>query len=307
MEYLGKGKFYNASGIVLLVIFYFVFQLVAEVIVSFGIARWLGISISEVNSMLRIPGNTAFHINLLRWHQLLVFVLSMAGITAFFIKINRSSLVETVNPVRPNLKMLAVSLVLILLAAISAYWLADYSKNLPLPKSVQYIADNLEKMREHSISTILEMHGVHEIFVCLFIVALVPAFFEEIIFRNFIQKSLIGGLSSIGFALIVQSLIFSALHFSIYQFLSIAFLGFTLGFIYYLSGSLVYGMMAHFIFNGTTVLMNYLAQEGFRKNGYFPAWTNVSIPIYIGLPCLILSITLSYYLFKKTKLKNIQS
>ncbi|MCH5690294.1 CPBP family intramembrane metalloprotease [Niabella sp. W65] len=62
-------------------------------------------------------------------------------------------------------------------------------------------------------------------------------------------------------SVIVVSVIFSAVHFSVYGFLSRAALGIVLGLIYQYSGRLWLSILAHFINNATAVLVMYVAKS----------------------------------------------
>lgn len=95
--------------------------------------------------------------------------------------------------------------------------------------------------------------------VTLFIVAILPAVCEEVVFRGFI----FGGYRNNGFlrATIVSSLLFSLFHL---DFSKIAFtfvVGIFLCFIVEATGSLISSMICHGILNGISVMIKYAALE----------------------------------------------
>lgn len=96
----------------------------------------------------------------------------------------------------------------------------------------------------------------------LVVVALLPAIFEELVFRGFlIKKMLQSGLSEYG-AILMSATIFSLTHLQPMKFLAMFTLGAALGFIYLRFRNLKYSMILHFLFNGTQITMAFLAGSG---------------------------------------------
>ena len=85
-------------------------------------------------------------------------------------------------------------------------------------------------------------------------VALVPAVFEELAFRGALQPLLIKATGKPWIGIAIASVIFSAIHFQFYGFLPRLFLGALFGWFAYRSGSLIPGMVAHFVNNAGAAL-----------------------------------------------------
>lgn len=94
----------------------------------------------------------------------------------------------------------------------------------------------------------------------LIYIALVPAIFEEIMFRGYIQGALEKSWG-IWPAIIVSSLLFGAYHLQPSNILPLAFIGFILAFVTYISDSLIPAMILHFINNGSQVVYGSLNPE----------------------------------------------
>ncbi|RPG81149.1 MAG: CPBP family intramembrane metalloprotease [Crocinitomicaceae bacterium TMED114] len=106
----------------------------------------------------------------------------------------------------------------------------------------------LEEMIE-ALTTYLAMaDGGRRIIVILSVAAL-PAVFEELAFRGVLQPLLIRATGKAWLGIALTSIIFSAIHFQFYGFLPRVLLGALFGWLVYRSGSLIPGMLAHFVNN----------------------------------------------------------
>lgn len=94
--------------------------------------------------------------------------------------------------------------------------------------------------------------------VALFVVVLLPALGEEVLFRGIIQRKLLQHWENPHLAIWVSAAIFSAIHFQFYGFLPRMLLGALFGYLYYWTGSFWIAVVAHFINNGFVLLMAYL-------------------------------------------------
>ncbi|MFT5818869.1 MAG: membrane protease YdiL (CAAX protease family) [Crocinitomix sp.] len=96
----------------------------------------------------------------------------------------------------------------------------------------------------------------------LVISAMLPAIFEELVFRGFlIKKMLQSGMSTYG-AIIMSSTIFALIHMQPLNFLAIFVFGLVLGFVYMKFRNLKYAMILHFLINGVQITMGYLEGSG---------------------------------------------
>ncbi|MDR0811279.1 MAG: CPBP family intramembrane metalloprotease [Paludibacter sp.] len=91
----------------------------------------------------------------------------------------------------------------------------------------------------------------------LFLMAVVPAVSEELLFRGAVQQ-LIGGQRHQILAIWLTAFIFSAIHFQFYGFLPRFLLGAFLGYLFYWSKSLWLPILAHFTNNAAVVIFYFL-------------------------------------------------
>lgn len=128
---------------------------------------------------------------------------------------------------------------------------------IPEGSALEAALKPIEEMLEEVTSFLVTADGPRRIIVILS-VALVPAVFEELAFRGALQPLLIKATGKAWIGIAIASVIFSAIHFQFYGFLPRMFLGALFGWFAYRSGSLLPGMLAHFVNNaGAAVTLWY--------------------------------------------------
>lgn len=95
-----------------------------------------------------------------------------------------------------------------------------------------------------------------------FVIALLPAIGEELVFRGMLQPELFRATGNHHAAIWISAIIFSAFHMQFFGFVPRMLLGALFGYLYVWSGNLLMPMFAHFVNNGFSVLMIYLYQKG---------------------------------------------
>jgi membrane protease YdiL (CAAX protease family) len=120
---------------------------------------------------------------------------------------------------------------------------------------------SLDEQSIESLMNMLKMDGVVDLIVNLVIIALIPAISEELLFRGIIQKELIKNMKSPQVAIFVASAIFSGFHLQVQGFLPKLIIGLVLGYAYYLTKSIWYPMVLHFVNNGLQVVMLFVAGD----------------------------------------------
>ena len=133
----------------------------------------------------------------------------------------------------------------------------EFNQSLDLPSWMS----SMESQTEEMLKKILTMETPLALLVNLIVIAIIPGMGEELIFRGILQKELYKTISNPYVAIVIASLLFSALHFQFEGFLPRFFLGLILGLIYYWTGSLWMSICVHAFNNGIQVLLTYLNPE----------------------------------------------
>ena len=283
-NFIKKSLFYNGWGAMFVLIFIFLFNIIFSLLSPVISAFILGIKIDEARQLLSTPDGTALAINLSRINHTLSFVGYMLLPALLFTVVNRSSIAEEAGfKTKIGRSEIGMSLLLTVSAFAPVNWLDGFMRNIPWPQGMNHFATKLDTIRQEATGTILDMQAPIELVVCLIIVALLPALFEEFLFRGIFLNIYKGFSGSISRAVVNQAIIFAVLHFSFYELPGILLMGIAFGVVAAATGTILYGIIIHFLFNSTAVVLHYISHEYFRQTGVSGAFDSIDIPAYIAL------------------------
>lgn len=132
----------------------------------------------------------------------------------------------------------------------------NMSFQFPFEKVENYLR-GLEDQTESLMMKLIVADSIPALLLNLFMIALIPAVGEELVFRGLIQKHLTDIFRNPHIGVILASIIFSLAHFQFYSFLPRFFLGMLLGYMLVYGKSLWYPIMAHLLNNGMGVIFYY--------------------------------------------------
>jgi len=150
-------------------------------------------------------------------------------------------------------------LIVIMVSALPAVnMLTDLNARLelPFPGAENYLRQ-LEEQTQALMMALVRADNFWALLVNLFMIAIIPAVGEELVFRGLIQRHMTDLFRNGHVAVIVASVIFSLAHFQFYSFLPRFFLGMILGYAFYYGRSLWYPMIAHLVNNTLGVVFYY--------------------------------------------------
>ncbi len=111
------------------------------------------------------------------------------------------------------------------------------------------LAKAAEELYTQAIGSMSGLKTMPQFFAGVFIIAFLPALFEELFFRGVLQNLFVRWWKMPLLAIAVTSVLFSLIHSSYYLFLSRFVLGFVLGLLFYYSKNIWINIFAHFINN----------------------------------------------------------
>jgi membrane protease YdiL (CAAX protease family) len=164
---------------------------------------------------------------------------------------------------KPQGSLLLLVLLIMIVSMPFMEWTALWNQQMHFPeflKSVEVWMKAKEAEATRLTLVLLGVNGIRDFLVNLFMIALLPAIAEELMFRGAVQRSFNRMFGSPHAAIWLSAFIFSAIHMQFYGFLPRLLLGAAFGYIYYWSGSLWYAMLAHFLNNGYAVCMAWYLQ-----------------------------------------------
>ena len=128
-------------------------------------------------------------------------------------------------------------------------------------KGVEEWMRDSEKKAAELTKIFLDMKTPGDLFFNLFMIALLPAIGEELVFRGVVQKIFHQWSRNAHVAVWTTAILFSAMHMQFYGFMPRMLLGAMLGYMLVLSGRLWLPILAHFINNAGAVVLTYLFQH----------------------------------------------
>ena len=199
--------------------------------------------------------------------------------------------------------ILAICAMLFFLPVIN--FLALWNEGLHLPEFMAHI-ESWMRTSEAKSAAIMEhfvaMDSYFDLFVNLFVIALIPAIGEEFLFRGVIQRGLIKWKNNPHFGIWLSAFLFSALHIQFLGFIPRFLIGGFFGYLFLWSGSIWLPVIAHFLNNALAVVVIFtsshlLASKQLENLGA----SKEDIPIVL-MCCFAL--TLLLYLFYQSKKKS---
>jgi len=151
------------------------------------------------------------------------------------------------------------------------YWL---NQQIPMPDwAVQQ-----ETLINQTIISLLQIEQPYELVLNLFVIGVLPAIGEELLFRGILQNKLARLWQQPQLAVWVSAFIFSAIHFQFQGFVPRMLLGAALGYLLVWTRNLSVPIIAHFVFNASQVVYQYLYYKeetdalDLAKTDTFPIW-----------------------------------
>ena len=190
---------------------------------------------------------------------------------------------------KPVLAAIGICLLILIAATPTIDALSFFNRAIPLSPKTRAFFDNIEKNYEAQVKVIGEVKTFGQYLFSLIMIGLLPALFEETLFRGGLQNMLARWWRSPWAAIVVTSIVFSAIHGSWYGFFPRIALGMVLGIIFHFTQNIWYNVTLHFINNALVVTIMYLETnqkkpETSLDNFTFPWWTAVfSVAIMVFL------------------------
>lgn len=148
-------------------------------------------------------------------------------------------------------------------------WTVELNSKLQLPEYLNQVELWIRDAEDRAMDmtkAFLKMDSKVDLFYNLFLIALLPAVGEELIFRGVVQQTINKGLKNYHIGIWASAFLFSAIHMQFYGFLPRMLLGALFGYLFVWSSSLWVPMIAHFINNATAVFaVYYVGYEGMEK------------------------------------------
>jgi membrane protease YdiL (CAAX protease family) len=161
-----------------------------------------------------------------------------------------------------------------------------------VPDSLLPLFKKFNEFIEGIYLKLMAMHSPGEMLFVMMVVALTPAFCEEILFRGVVQDAFRRGMR-LRWAFLLTAGIFALFHLNPMSFVPIVVLSLYFSILVWRTGSIVVSMAAHAVNNGTAVLSLYFGRAGTAAHDIMisPSFTTSvwlgAAGLVVFVPCMI--------------------
>ena len=170
--------------------------------------------------------------------------------------------------IKPTFRFPLILLVLVFCIMFISSPLIEFLSNInqkmvlpPFLSGVQRWMKESEDAAQKMTTLLLHMNTVWNMIADVLVIGLLTAIAEEFMFRGVIQTIFVRWTKNYHVAVWITAILFSAFHMEFFGFLPRLMLGVLFGYFVVWSGSIWTSVWAHFINNGTAVVVTYLYQH----------------------------------------------
>ena len=204
----------------------------------------------------------------------------------------------------PGYRLSNIVIVMSLVLIPIVWILAEWTEGWKLPEALAGLDEWMRRMDEQNSELVKLMTRESRIgilLINLFVMAVLPAVGEELMFRGTIQPFLQKWTKNPHWAIWITAFIFSAIHFQISGFIPRMLIGAYLGYLCYWSGSLWLPILAHFMHNSMSILTDFIMlRRGFDVDELI--FTDIHGWNYILGVAIILAIGGIYLLWRNRRI-----
>jgi uncharacterized protein len=140
-----------------------------------------------------------------------------------------------------------------------------WNSNMELPEWLSEVEDWMKNAEDNAAKlteAFLKIETTGGMLFNLFMIALLPAIGEELLFRGVIQRIFSRWTNNYHWGIWLTAILFSALHIQFYGFMPRMLLGVMFGYLLVWTGTLWMPVIAHFVNNGFAVITLWLIDKG---------------------------------------------
>jgi len=189
--------------------------------------------------------------------------------------------------------------------SIQNYFINKMAEVSPFINSIKSLLDSLNKLVENSYQNLLSTKTILDAIFVIFVVSIVPAVSEEMMFRGFIQSSFELKLKA-RWAIVITAVFFGLYHFNPYWLVPLIILGLYFGFAAYMSRSIFVPMILHFTNNFLAVIMYFIIGDKDLIDSSATGNIDVRISFFLLMMFGVMFIAIVYFIFLFYKKKKIE-
>lgn len=208
------------------------------------------------------------------------------------------------NPI--SLKLIFYIIINVLAIMEIAQILILLQSQIPFPNEIRDLIYQFKKSIEDTYRILIQSQSIGEFLFVVFVIAIIPAFSEELLFRGLIQSYFIKGLG-VKKGIVITGLFFAVFHFNPFAFLGLLLLGIYFCFLVYKTNSVYSSIIGHFSNNFLATLSIFLlGKEDIILNNNNEVILASELPtiFFVFILSLIIFIFSLYLIYKETDKQN---
>lgn len=287
----------NIIQLILIITFVALFFLITFFIGLLIAVPLFNIGLDNLQEAMGIDGNMA----LMKYMQVL------QGLMLFILPSFLVAYILSKQPVKfvgfeqkPKLLHFGLAIAMIVSALPLVNYLAHINGLINLPDgALETWMQNSEERAKILTEKFLSVETFGAMLFNVFMIAVLPAVGEELLFRGLIQKYLIKIFKNVHVGVAVAAIIFSAFHMQFYGFIPRFLLGLLLGYMFIYSKSLWVPIAAHFVNNAFAVVTYYYIHKGAISEDVETFGADNSMQVFALLSFIVVAGI--FYLLVKTR------
>ncbi len=178
-------------------------------------------------------------------------------------------------------------------------YLMQWNQGLNLPDFLEAVQRWMEASEQKAMQlteAFLAMNSMGDLLINLFLIAIIPAIGEELLFRGVLQQLFAKWTGKIHLSIFISAFLFSAVHLQFFGFFPRFVLGIILGYMFYWSKNLWLPILAHFTNNALAIIFTYQFIADKIQIDFLNEETQVNISAAL---ISFLAVTLLMYLLRR--------
>lgn len=237
-------------------------------------------------------GNTAFLRYLIVVQDTAIFIIP----ALIIMKLMRQKGLLASYFIKPQLKDIALVILMTFCLFPVTNFTGQINASMHLPSwmsGVEQWMIEKENTADNLIGSLVVTNTFHGLLLNIFIVAVVPAFAEELIFRGIFQKIFNRLFRSAHAAVWVTAVFFSTIHFQFFGFIPRFILGLAFGYLFLWSGTLWLPILAHFVNNAFPMVITFgQSLEKINETSAVSLWKQL---VFLPIPVVLIFAILIYF------------
>jgi membrane protease YdiL (CAAX protease family) len=206
-----------------------------------------------------------------------------------------------------NVRQIILAILIILSIMPLINLLADYNSQIRFPESWAPLERSLkeaEQSAENTTMAFMNTRTIGGLLFNIFMVAIIPALGEELMFRGVIQRIFTNLTHNVHLGILMSSFLFTAMHFQFYGLFPRWILGMVFGYLLVWSGSMWAPILAHFINNSIAVIGYFMVNRGNLGKESLEVGSTADLLPFTFMSTLVFFIA-CYYFYQQTKPRDV--